>query len=235
DGDGRADIAVWRDEPSNPNKANFYILQSSTNTLRVEQFGRTGDLPTVVGDWDGDGKDDPAVYREGTSGGQSHLYYRPSSAPGTDYIVITWGTTGDKPVHGDFDGDGKLDAAVFRPSNSTWYILKSSNLQTQYVKWGLATDQLVPADFDGDQKTDVAVYRNGIWYIDQSSNGQLRAQSFGLAGDSLVPADYDGDGKADLAVVRNSIWYINQSAGAMMYAKFGATGDLAVPHSYIAP
>jgi hypothetical protein len=36
-------------------KRKFYILQSSNNQLREEQFGSTGDIP-VAGDWDGDGK-----------------------------------------------------------------------------------------------------------------------------------------------------------------------------------
>ncbi|CAN5365147.1 hypothetical protein BH10ACI3_BH10ACI3_04270 [soil metagenome] len=235
DGDGKADIAVWRDEPSNPDKANFYILQSSNGAFRVEQFGRTGDLPTVVGDWDGDGKDDLAIYRNGASGGQSRFYYRPSSVAGADFSIIPWGVDGDRPVHGDFDGDGKLDAAVFRPSDATWYILKSSNLQPVYDRWGLGTDLPVPTDYDGDRRADIAVFRNGVWYIKQSSNNSIRYETFGLAGDTLAPADYDGDGKADIAVVRNSIWYINGSAGSTSYVNYGISGDVTVPNSYIAP
>ena len=50
DGDNKTDIAVWR--PGPPFGAYFYILQSSTGTLRIDQFGQTGDNPTVVGDYE---------------------------------------------------------------------------------------------------------------------------------------------------------------------------------------
>jgi hypothetical protein len=75
---------------------------------------------------DGDGKADLAVYRTAsTAGGQSFFYYRPSSQPTVDYNTFRW-NSGDKPVLGDFDGDGRIDPAVSRPSTSAWIILQSS-------------------------------------------------------------------------------------------------------------
>ena len=233
DGDDKTDFAVWREDVANV--ASFYILQSATNTLRTETFGQTGDDPLVVADWDGDGKADPAVYREDPNGGQSYFFYRGSlNNPNGNITYLPWGTTGDKAMRGDFDGDGKADLAVFRQANATWYIMQSSNGTIRYEAWGLPTDKFVPADYDGDSKTDIAVFRAGVWYIKQSSTGTGLYLQWGLDTDTLVPADYDGDGKADAAVFRNGTWYIRSSgSGNLSVQNFGQSSDRPIENSYV--
>jgi subtilisin-like proprotein convertase family protein len=136
----------------------------------------------------------------------------------------------------DFDGDGRADISVYRPSSGVWYLLNSAQVGSySAVSFGLETDKLAPADFDGDKKMDVAVYRGGVWYIFQSQTGTVRIESWGLAGDAPIPADYDGDGKADLAVYRSADtrWYVRRSAdGAYQSTLFGQTNDKPVPADY---
>ena len=228
DGDKKTDIAVWREDASNPDLSYLFILQSSTNTLRVAQFGRISDVPTLSGDWDGDGKADPTVFRD-TGAGQTYFYYAPSTQPTVKFVSVPWGISGDKPVRGDFDGDGKQDAAVFRPSNGVWYILQSSNNQLKADGWGSSGDKLIAADYDGDGKTDLAVLRNAVWYIRQSSDSRNKIVNWGLSSDTAVPSDYDGDGRTDIAVYRNGTWYIIQSINSQIrYANFGTTGDIPI-------
>jgi hypothetical protein len=240
DGDGLTDVAVWRANGfGDPARSYFFILRSSDGTLQQEQFGRSGDNPAIAGDWDGDGRADVAVYRNGAAAGDpSYIFYRPSASPATNFQAVQYGLSGDEAVRGDFDGDHKLDLAVFRPSNSVWYISQSSNSQLVYQNWGTSSDRRVVGDYDGDGKSDVAVFRpsDNTWYILNSSNGTASYRQWGINGDIIAPGDFNGDGKTEPTVYRPSDqrWYTPPCMSFVQNGvRFGASGDTAVPSAFV--
>ncbi len=141
-------------------------------------------------------------------------------------------------ANADFDGDGRTDFSVFRPSSSTWFVLNSSNNTPRGQQFGASGDALVPEDYDGDGKTDIAVYRpsTGIWYYINSGNSTFSGVQFGgHPTDSPVASDYDGDGRADIAVYRrsNGTWYrLNSSNGTFVATQWGQIGDFPFPGDF---
>jgi hypothetical protein len=214
DGDGRADVGVFR-----PSDRTWY-MNNSASGFSAMQFGLSTDEITPA-DYDGDGKTDVSVFRNGT-------WYLRASENGT-VRTIQFGATGDIPVPADYTGDGRAEVAIYRAG--VWWILDLSTGQVRAFSYGTASDRPVPADYDGDGKADAAVYRDGQWYINRSAQGDV-VVDFGIASDVTVPADYDGDGKADPAVFRSGIWHILASTQGYFGAPFGQAGDIPAPADY---
>lgn len=249
DGDGRTDVAVYR-----PTTGQWFIRQSSTNfaTSVFYQWGLAGDVP-VPSEFDGDGKTDLAVYRPSNG----TWYIAQSTTAYATSVSYQWGLSSDLPAPNapiayalakratlatlvrasDFDRDRRSDLTVFRPSNGTWFSLRSAegfSLSTS-TSWGLIGDVPMPYDYDGDGQTDFTVYRpsTGFWWSLLSSTGFTTSTSrqWGIAGDLPVSGDFDGDGLGDPTVYRPSsgMWYILQSKTnytTSLEFQWGLSGDI---------
>ncbi|MGI8638355.1 MAG: FG-GAP-like repeat-containing protein [Pyrinomonadaceae bacterium] len=208
----------------------FGLVRYNTNGTLDTTFGTGGKVTTTFGGGDGAGgiviQPDGKIVAVGST---ANANFSAGNFALARYL-------GDSAVARrapfDFDGDGKADVSVFRPSDGVWYLLRSGSGFTA-AQFGVSTDKITPADYDGDGKTDIAVFRDGTWYWLNSSNGNFNAVQFGLADDIPVPADYTGDGRTELAVYRAGSWFtLNLVNNQFQAVQFGNSTDKPVASDY---
>lgn len=253
-GDGKTDYVVVRT-----------ISDQNIWMSNINGIGNTSFIPWgvffdkfVPEDYDGDGKDDIAVWRQISSGqpnGNAFFYILNSST--NTLSTIDFGQDGDDPtVVGDYDGDNKADAAVYRcpiTSGQCYFYYKgtlnnpSGNIT--FMPWGFGFQGeffTYPGDFDGDGKYDFCIQRKNPLDNSKSQFVLLKSNGFGieyinwgLFTDFVVPGDYDGDGKQDFCVRRLSggqyQYFILTRTGGGTGANpiiWGLFNDTSVPGDY---
>ncbi|MEH1163969.1 hypothetical protein V6V47_01125 [Micromonospora sp. CPCC 205539] len=141
---------------------------------------------------------------------------------------------------GDYDGDGKTDAAYFHPDGGIWRVGYTDGAQaTLRTGWGEARDEPIPGDYNGDGRADIAVFRpwDGSWSVTYTGGGPaVLKTNWGIQGDIPVPGDYDGDGSDDMMVFRASdgSWSVAYSSGGttVLRTGWGTLGDIPVSGDY---
>ena len=197
DGDGKHDIGIyglaWPGDP--------------------RAIGRETGLP----DRDRESKDDPQNLpptRERDLQQRRTLKYSAHGQTRSDSIdhVFHFGAVGDRPVAGDWNGDGVSTIGVF--ADGRWHLDRNGdgefNDLDEEKEYGAVGDIPVVGDFNGDGIDELGVYRGTQFILDTNRNFRIDD------GDKVLPTppgrpvvgDWDGDGIDDVGVVEESIKFV---------------------------
>jgi subtilisin family serine protease len=188
-------------------------------------FGRLN-LPIGAPDFDTTG-----VFRP--SNGAIYLKY--SNSPGFADVVLTYGLPGDKPIAGDWDGDGVSTIGVYRDGV---FLLRNSNTNgfaDIAFSFGEPGDLPVAGDWNGDGIDTIGIYRDGLFMLRNSNSTGPPEMEFalGVSGDVPIAGDWTGKGYDTAGVFRpsNGALYLkntNETGYADIMLTYGLPGDKPV-------
>ncbi|WIX88951.1 FG-GAP-like repeat-containing protein [Amycolatopsis sp. DG1A-15b] len=214
-GDGKVDAIVFKRGTS----GDVVVALSDgtkfgTPALWHDYFGIQAEVP-AVGDFNGDGKDDIALFVRGTAG-DVYVALSDGTKFGTSALWHgDFGFNDEQPAVGDFNGDGKDDIAVFArgTSGDVFAALSDGTKFTgTSVKWhdyfGIQNEVPAVGDFNGDGKDDIAVFVRGTAgdvYVALSDGTKFGTSAlwhdyFGIQAEVPAVGDFNGDGKDDIAL-----------------------------------
>jgi putative cell wall-binding protein len=210
-GDGVADGAAYR-----KSDGTWWVTDGVTGSSASWSDGADGIAWTLAtaGNFDGD----PAPEIIGLAGSTSYLV----DPAGASFSHTPLGTLGGTPiasVTGDFDDDGRDEAAFVDATGSIMVFDESGG--AGWGTFGAAVTRVTAGDHDNDGKTDLAALNgSGSVVVAKSDGASFSPETWlTLSGSAdwkhLVTADFDGDGSADVAAFDESAdtWHVATSDG----------------------
>ena len=255
-GDGRTKVGMYH-------KGVFYLDYNGNGRFdpddKVYHFvpRQTGDVP-VVGDWNGDGRTKIGIFRAGflwilDHNGDGKLDPAPSS--GGDRVFGLGGIPMDLPVVGDWNGDGRSKAGIYR--HGAWLLQSEDSLTSNVtyitqrfasnlVEEGRDCDIPVVGDWNGDHKAKIGmllVHNKGAgartyqWILDKNGNGMFDGPGMnndavfdlgGAPGDvPLVWSQGRGNGTS-VGLYRRGEWMVQQGSSVKTWHFGGLPQDVVL-------
>ncbi|MGE3807338.1 MAG: beta strand repeat-containing protein [Gemmataceae bacterium] len=224
-----ADIASFH-----PSNGTWWVSLSNGvdgfTTTQWADFGtNSGWSPQLVGDFDGDGRDDIANYYAGNGTWWVSLAQDGGGFTTTQWADFSTSSGWKTHVVGYFNDDDLADIASFHPSNGTWWVSLAqegggftTSLWADFsTNSGWGTQRV--GDFNADGVDDIANFYpgNGTWWVSLSNgtngfNTSLWADLAGTGWTSQRVGDFNGDLVDDLANfnTNNGVWMVSVSNGA---------------------
>jgi hypothetical protein len=148
----------------------------------------------VVGDWDGNGVDEVAVFRRAKT--SKFRLARAGAKPTT----VGFGLGTDQPVVGDWDGNGVSDVGIRRQKGNRFW-LRMADGSTQVVPFGARADLPVTGDWDGNGTSELGVWKpSKTKFVLRNADGRVTRVVLGGVDDVPVTGDWNGDRVTDLGV-----------------------------------
>jgi CSLREA domain-containing protein len=145
DGDGDATPGLYRQSDGF-----FYARNSNSQGVADNSCfaGDPSDIP-LSGDWDGDGDDNLGIYRPSEQKFYLFTITCTGTPMGAAQIVLAFGNPGDKPVAGDWDGDGVDEIGLHRESTGFFYWRNTldTGIASGEIFFGDPNDRFVAGEF----------------------------------------------------------------------------------------
>ncbi len=183
-------------------------LLSPGFTIAMRRTGGPAARP-LVGDWNGDGRDQLGWWRDG------QVALQMTSRSGSWVKRFRYGAAGDVPVVGDWDRDGDDDLGVFRAGSWLLRTGLSGGRPTRTVRFGRPGDLPVVGSWSG-KATGIGVVRGRTWLLRRSltpGKAQIRF-GYGNVGDVPVVGSWTGTARSAIGVERDGQWLLRNQRSA---------------------